>query len=96
MSNQGDVVPVVPPFPFNEPFNGYTQNGVNIHLMNWGRAPQFGYRNLKSFASQSSFTPVSNHNLKQYLRRMLQRSDDFKDKTLAGMFDTSITRGFQS
>jgi len=94
ISSQGDLVPVVPPFPFNDPFNYYTQNGVNIHFMSSNRNAQVGYRNLKSFFSQGSFSPATNHSLKRYLLRLWQSRERFSEMKFQGLFQDHITKGF--
>ena len=75
VSNQGDLVSVLPPFPnkATQLNKRYTPNGVNIHLGRKQDPMQIAYRNLKNLWTERSFNPGANHGLNVYLRRILRQ-----------------------
>lgn len=91
VSNQGDKVSVLPPFPYNQPWNFYVPNGLNIHLGK--KTMQMGYRNMKNFFTQLEPGVLYHHRLNLYLSRMTKASTAAQlskltlDKAFNNLFD---------
>jgi hypothetical protein len=67
ISNEGDIVPVLP---VSVPLLlGYTQTGVNLHLHN-DKDMEVGYRNLKWMISQLRWDSTTKHSLGTYYARL--------------------------
>lgn len=81
-SNEGDVVPVLPP-----QFMGFTQTGVNIHVSEKDPPAAVGYRNLKSLRSQLGFNVLDHHNLNEYIERM-NKNEIYKTITVEDAYQT--------
>lgn len=82
-SNQGDLVPVLPP----AAILGYTQTGVTIHVQD-GLKAEIGYRNpLKSFLSQMGWNnPLDRHELTDYFERMHLNNPELKTKNVENLY----------
>jgi hypothetical protein len=81
-SNQGDMVPVLPPASM-----GYTQTGVTIHVQD-GLKAEIGYRNpLKSVWSQMRWNnPLKRHTLTEYHGRMMLNDPELKTKNVENLY----------
>jgi hypothetical protein len=68
VSNEGDVVPVSLPNVWGV-FSGYTQTGINLHVLPEGKM-QVGHRNIKTFYEQMNTDAAARHGLKDYRQRI--------------------------
>eukprot|EP00588_Corethron_pennatum_P011440 CAMPEP_0194272262 /NCGR_PEP_ID=MMETSP0169-20130528/5874_1 /TAXON_ID=218684 /ORGANISM="Corethron pennatum, Strain L29A3" /LENGTH=397 /DNA_ID=CAMNT_0039014877 /DNA_START=203 /DNA_END=1396 /DNA_ORIENTATION=+ len=63
ISNEGDVI-------CTRPLPGYTQNGVNMHLMPNGERMELQYRNTKDLLTQVCSDPATRHSFPDYEQKL--------------------------
>jgi len=63
ISNEGDVI-------CSKHLPGYTQNGVNMHLLPDGKKMELRYRNTKGIFTQVTPDPLKCHSFPEYMKRL--------------------------
>ena len=83
LSNEKDVIP------FSPPFSGYTQTGINLHLLDDDGKYSLAYSNKikKSFFSQMRPSSGKAHSLVEYWERGQQAEMQYLNTLKEGKFD---------
>jgi hypothetical protein len=86
VSNENDVVPVTPPG-FGAVYETYMHTGINVHLIPGEGKHEIAYGNYKTLASQVSLWSYFRHALTDYWARQNEDKGDFKNHTIAGLYE---------
>ncbi len=94
VSNEGDLVPtmnIIPPasFAIKGDTSLYTQNGVNL-LFHHKDEVKVDYRATKTMASQLGFSPLTNHLVPEYYKRVeLEANQTVYEKTVEELYEVA-------
>ena len=94
VSNEGDVVPtnnIIMPFSFALLGDSslFTQNGVNL-LFHHQNEVKVEYRNTKTMASQLGFSPLTNHMVTEYYKRVgMDANKKVYEKTVEELYEVA-------
>ena len=98
VSNENDLVPVIPPprFAYGILYEKYMHTGINVHLIPGEGTHEIAYQNPKTFASQFSFSPGERHAVVDYWTRQNEDKGDFGKQTIENLYDTFRTESSEA
>ena len=83
ISNEGDIIP-------SQPLPGYTQNGVNLHLLSDNQKMDLEYRNTLPIYTQLSLEAIENHMFPEYRTRLsCKENEEILSQTIDEIYKTA-------